>query len=89
MESAFEMEKFTLLQTQKQITRELNETKDDLAKAQSDIEQQKKKYIELKNQFQTFVIQNRPDLTEGQIGELFENFWSFKKYFTSDFMFEF
>ena len=70
MEGVFEMEKLTLLQTQKQLKRELGETKDDLASAQSDIEQQKKKYIELKNQFQTFVMQNRPDLTEGQTGKL-------------------
>ena len=70
MEGVFEMEKLTLLQTQKQLKRELGEAKDDLASAQSDIEQQKKKYIELKNQFQTFVMQNRPDLTEGQTGKL-------------------
>jgi len=72
MEGVFEMEKLTLLQTQKQLKRELDETKDDLASAKSDIEQHKKKYIELKNQFQTFVMQNRPDLTEGQTEFMFE-----------------
>ena len=73
MEGVFEIEKLTLLQTQKQLKRELGETKDDLASAQSNIEQHKKKYIVLKNQFQTFVMQNRPDLTEGQTGKLSES----------------
>ena len=76
-----------MLQTQKQLEKQLEEAHEDLAKSAEEIEAHKRKYDELKNQFQTFVIQTRPDLTEGQIGMFF--FSKNLTYFSLDFMFEF
>ena len=63
-----------MLQAKKQLEKQLEEAQEDLAKSAEEIEAHKRKYVELKNQFQTFVMQSRPDLTEGQIGMNPSNF---------------
>jgi len=68
----FDTQKFTMLQTQRQLEKQLEEANANLAKSAEEIEAHKRKYVELKNQFQTFVMQSRPDLTEGQIDFMFE-----------------
>ena len=75
-------------QAAKQLAAEGDEARQAVVAKEAEIEAHKRKYVELKNQFQTFVIQTRPDLTAGQIGN-----WELIKYWCdlcrSDFMFEF
>jgi len=72
LRAEFDSERFSMRQVAKQLTKERDESRDEVMVMKAEIEAHKRKYIELKNQFQTFVIQTRPDLTAGQIDFMFD-----------------
>jgi len=72
LRAEFESERFSMRQAAKQLAPEGDEARQAVVAKEAEIEAHKRKYVELKNQFQTFVIQTRPDLTAGQIDFMFE-----------------